>query len=221
MTAKKVDGMEGIKMSLDGKKTAIVLIETQNEFLTPGGAMNSLIQEQLLRRHVVENMQNLVSQARGRVAKIIYIPFHSFEPGSSDVKECGPAYQGLRRTRVANWGKKSWLKGTTGPEIIDQLKPQKCDIVVEGKITLDAFQSTAIDYLLRANEIETVAFAGVLTNWCIESSVRSAYDRGYRVIVIGDCTAAETQEEQDYAERHIFPKISLVIDHKEFLEALE
>jgi Isochorismatase family len=48
-------------------------------------------------------------------------------------------------------------------------------------------------------EIEFVAFTGFHTNWCVESSARSAYDKGYRVIVISDCTATDTQEEQDYA----------------------
>ena len=53
--------------------------------------------------------------------------------------------------------------------------------MVRGKLTLDAFHSTALNYLLRANEIEHVAFTGFHTNWCVESSARSAYDLGYRV----------------------------------------
>ena len=56
---------------------------------------------------------------------------------------------------------------------------------------------------------------------CVESSARSAYDKGYRVIVINDCTATDTQEEQDFCEKWIFPKIGKVMNHEEFLEALE
>lgn len=100
------------------------------------------------------------------------------------------------------------------------MKPQKGDIIVEGKKTLDAFHSTALDYLLRANEIEHVAFTGFHTNWCVESSARSAYDKGYRVIVIADCTATDTEEEQKYAERLIFPKIGTVISFAEFLQSV-
>ncbi len=44
------------------------------------------------------------------------------------------------------------------------------------KMTLDAFHSTSLNYLLRADEIETVAFTGFHTNWCVESSARSSYD---------------------------------------------
>ena len=58
----------------------------------------------------------------------------------------------------ADWGTGAWLKGTPGPDIVPQLTPKAGDIVVEGKKTLDAFHSTALDYLLRANEIEYVVF---------------------------------------------------------------
>jgi nicotinamidase-related amidase len=68
--------------------------------------------------------------------------------------------------------------------------------------------------------IEWVAIVGFHTNWCVESTARSAYDKGYRVIVISDCTGTDTQEEQDYAEKVIFRRIGLVMDQKKFLESL-
>lgn len=209
-------------MKIPAEKTAIVLIEPQNDFLSPGGTMYAYIKEQLAKRGVIGNLQNLLAGARGKV-KIFYVPFHPFEPGFPELKKGGPACEGLRGIEMdmkADWGTGAWLKGTPGPEIIKELTPQPGDIVVEGKKTLDAFHSTALDYLLRANEIEYVAFVGFHTNWCVESSARSAYDKGYRVIVIGDCTATDTDEEQNYAEKYIFPKIGKVMGYREFLESL-
>ena len=113
------------------------------------------------------------------------------------------------------------MAGTPGPEIIPELTPQKGDIIVRGKKTLDAFWSTALDYTLRVNMIEHVAIVGFHTNWCVESTARSAYDHGYRVIVIGDCTGTDTDEEQNYAEKYIFPKIGHVMGYKEFLKSLK
>lgn len=204
-------------------KTAIVLIEAQNDFLSPGGTMYAHIKEQLAKRNVIANLRHLLEEARGKV-KIMYVPFHPFEKGFPELKPGGPATEGLRGIEMemeAEWGIGAWLKGTPGPEIIEALTPQEGDIVVEGKKTLDAFHSTALDYLLRANEIEYVAFVGFHTNWCVESSARSAYDKGYRVIVIGDCTGTDTQPEQDYAETYIFPKIGAVMTAIQFLEALD
>src|ERR1039458_3483567 len=210
-------------MKIDPKKTAIVLIEPQNDFLSEGGTMYAFIRDQLAERDVIANLQDLLSRARGTVAKIFYVPFHGFEPGFPELKKGGPAYDGLRGLEidmVADWGRGAWLKGTPGPEIISELTPEKGDVIVEGKQALDAFHSTALDYLLRANEIEFVAFTGFHTNWCVESSARSAYDKGYRVIVISDCTATDTEEEQNYAETRIFPKIGTVMTHEEFLDAV-
>lgn len=185
--------------------------------------MYAYIKEQLAERNVIANLKNLLDSARGKV-KIFYVPFHPFEKGFPELKKGGPAYEGLRGIEIdmeADWGTGAWLKDTPGPEIIDELKPQDGDIIIEGKKTLDAFHSTALDYLLRANEIEHVAMTGFHTNWCVESTARSAYDKGYRVHVIADCTATDTQEEQDYVEKFIFPRIGTVLTSQQFLEAIE
>ena len=48
----------------------------------------------------------------------------------------------------ADWGVGAWVEGTPGPEIPDAIKPQAGDVVVRGKMTLAAFHSTALNYLL-------------------------------------------------------------------------
>lgn len=208
---------------LPAGKTAVVLIEPQNDFLSPGGTMYAFIAEQLAKRSVVGNLVRLLDGARQRGVKVMYVPFHPFEPGFPELKRTGPGATGLRGLEMdmpADWGTGAWLRGTPGPEIIAELTPKPGDLVVEGKKTLDAFHSTALDYLLRANEIEHVAFTGFHTNWCVESSARSAYDKGYRVIVVADCTGTDTAEEQNYAEQYIFPKIGQVMNAEEFLSAV-
>ncbi|MGO9622589.1 MAG: cysteine hydrolase family protein [Desulfobaccales bacterium] len=209
-------------MKLPADRTAIVLIEAQNDFLSPGGTMYQFIADQLAKRGVINNLKSLLDGARGKV-KIFYVPFQAFKPGFPELKPGGPGTAGLRGIEMemkADWGTGAWLEGTPGPEIIEPLKPKAGDILVRGKLTLDAFHSTALNYLLRANEIEYVAFTGFHTNWCVESSARSAYDLGYRVILIKDCTATDTDREQLYAEEVIFPRIGQVMTSKEFLTAI-
>ncbi len=210
-------------MSYPAEKTAIVLIEPQNDFLSPGGTMYAHIAEQLAERDTISKLKALLPAARDKGIKIMFVPFHSFETGFPELKPGGPAVEGLRGIEMdmeADWGTGAWLRGTPGPEIITELTPESGDIVIEGKKTLDAFHSTALDYLLRANEIEHVIFTGFHTNWCVESSARSAYDKGYRVTVLSDCTATDTEEEQSYAERFIFPKIGKVMTSEEFLASV-
>ena len=209
-------------MKLPPDRTAIVLIEAQNDFLSPGGTMYKYIADQLAKRGVINNLKSLLDGSRGKV-KIFYVPFQAFKPGFPELKPGGPGTEGLRGIEMemkADWGVGAWLEGTPGPEIIEPLKPKAGDVVVRGKLTLDAFHSTALNYLLRANEIEYVAFTGFHTNWCVESSARSAYDLGYRVILIKDCTATDTDREQLYAEEVIFPRIGKVMTSKEFIAAI-
>lgn len=214
---------------IEAAKTAIVLIEPQYDFLKPGGSMYQFIAEQLEKRNVIPNLVDLVNKARPKIKKIIYVPFEAFEPGFPEIDKNGPGMGGLRGLEIdmpTGWkinGKPvsgAWVAGTPGPEIIPELTPKKGDIIVRGKKTLDAFWSTALDYILRVNMIEWVAIVGFHTNWCVESTARSAYDKGYRVIVIGDCTGTDTDTEQEYAEKFIFPKIGHVMKYKEFLKSL-
>ena len=135
-------------MNIVAGKTALVLIEPQNDFLKPGGTMYEFIKEQLKKRDVIQKLVDLTNKLRGKI-KIIYVPFHHFEPGFPELKPNGPAVEGLRGLEMdmSGWGTKgAWVKGTPGPEIIDELKPQPGDIIVEGKKTLDAFHSTALDW---------------------------------------------------------------------------
>jgi nicotinamidase-related amidase len=214
---------------IEAAKTAIVLIEPQYDFLKPGGSMYQFIAKQLEKRKVIPNLVDLVNKARPKIKKIIYVPFEAFEPGFPEIDKKGPGMGGLRGLEIdmpTGWkinGKPvsgAWVAGTPGPEIIPELTPKKGDLIVRGKKTLDAFWSTALDYTLRVNMIEWVVIVGFHTNWCVESTARSAYDKGYRVIVIGDCTGTDTDTEQEYAEKFIFPKIGHVMQYKDFLKSL-
>jgi nicotinamidase-related amidase len=73
---------------------------------------------------------------------------------------------------------KAFRKGSSGAAIVDVLKPHPEDIVVEGKRGLDAFPGTNLDFILRSKGIQTVVLAGFLTNCRVESTMRSAYERG-------------------------------------------
>ncbi|MRR18229.1 MAG: cysteine hydrolase family protein, partial [Deltaproteobacteria bacterium] len=143
---------------IEAAKTAVVLIEPQYDFLKPGGSMYQFIEQQLEERNVIGNLVDFIGKARKKVKKIIYVPFEEFEPGFPEIDKKGPGMGGLRGLEIdmpTGWtlhGKPvagAWVKGTPGPEIIPELTPQKGDIIVRGKKTLDAFWSTALDYTLR------------------------------------------------------------------------
>ena len=114
----------------------------------------------------------------------------------------------------------AFRKGSWGAEIIDEMQPEPADIRIEGKRGLDCFASTNLDFILRARGVETVVLAGFLTNCCVESTMRSAYERAYRVVTLTDCTATLSLEEQRVATEKDFPMFSLPMTHDAFLAAL-
>jgi nicotinamidase-related amidase len=115
---------------------------------------------------------------------------------------------------------KAFRKGSWGAEICADMTPEAGDIVVEGKRGLDCFASTNLDFILRQRGITDLAIAGFLTNCCVESTMRSAYERGFRVVTLIDCVATLSAEEQRASIGKNFPMFSRPLSHTAFLAEL-
>jgi nicotinamidase-related amidase len=114
----------------------------------------------------------------------------------------------------------AFVKGTWGAEICEQMAPAEADIIVEGKRGLDTFATTNLDFILRSRDVDTVVLGGFLTNCCVESTMRTAYEKGYEVITLADCVAATSAEEHDNAIKYDYPMFSDVRNSKELTEEL-
>ena len=99
--------------------------------------------------------------------------------------------------------------GEWGSEICDIMKPDAEDIVSKGKGGLCGFASTNLDFILRQNGIKNVVLGGFLTNCCVESTMRSAYELGYNVYTMKDCCAATSIAGQEAAYEHTFGMFSV------------
>ena len=113
----------------------------------------------------------------------------------------------------------AFVKGEWGAEIVDVLAPQEGDVILEGKRGLDAFATTNLD-ILRGRGITTIALAGFLTNCCVESTMRTGYEKGYQVITLSDCVAAMSPEEHENAIRFNYPMFSEVMTSQAFMGEL-
>lgn len=88
---------------------------------------------------------------------------------TDDYRELDPNPYGILKGVVDS---KSFRKGSWGAEIVDQLKPQAKDIVIEGKRGLDGFASTNLDFILRARGIENIALVVFTTTGRIHHAHR-------------------------------------------------
>ena len=200
-------------LTLDPATTALVLIEYQNEFASDGGVLHDAVAEVMDSTDMLANTVTLVDKARAAGVTIMHAPI-TFAPGYGELTR--HPYGILKGVVDGN----AFVKGTWGAAIVDDLAPTEGDILIEGKRGLDTFASTNIDFILRSKGIETIILGGFLTNCCVESTMRSGYENGYRVITLTDCTAATSQAEHENAISFDYPMFSLPVESSEVLAAL-
>jgi len=170
--------MEGIKVDvppipvsesavLEAEKTALIVVDMQNDFVKPGGRLRVPTAEK-----TIEPIRRLLERARRHEVMTIFTQDTHYQ----------------RDPEFAIWGEHV-VKGTWGWEIIDELKPVKGEIVVE-KTRYDGFYGTPIDDLLRVNGIENVVIVGTVANICVLHTASSAALRWYRVYIPMDAISA-------------------------------
>ncbi len=86
------------------------------------------------------------------------------------------------------WGNHS-MENDPSSEIIDELKPEKGDIVIN-KHTYSGFYGTILDNYLRALNANSLFFIGLDADICVRHTVADAFFRGYRTFVIKEAVAA-------------------------------
>jgi nicotinamidase-related amidase len=81
------------------------------------------------------------------------------------------------------------LIGTEAGEVIDELKPDKPDLIVR-KRNLSGFHATDLEITLRAMGIDRIILAGASTDGCILFTGVDGYQRYFRVTILNDCTSS-------------------------------
>ena len=129
----------------------------------------------------IGNQQQLLEAARKAGIDVIYTRIATQTPDARDVgrQHC---YVGM-----------AVPKDSQDAQILAEIAPTANDIVLS-KTSSSPFNSTAINQLLRNLAIDTLLVCGVVTNGCVEGTVRDASDLGYNVIMIPDACAAVTPE---------------------------
>lgn len=186
---------------MDPATTAIVLIEYQNDFTSEGGALHGAVAGVMDATGMLANTRRVVEAARRAGVTVMHAPI-TFAAGYNEISSHP---YGILKGVVDG---QAFVKDSWGAAIVDDLAPQPGDIVVEGKRGLDTFASTNLDFILRSKGITTIVLGGFLTNCCVESTMRTGYEHGYKVITLRDCMAATSGAEHDNALSYDFPMFS-------------
>jgi nicotinamidase-related amidase len=198
---------------LNPSTTAFVMIEYQNEFCTMGGKFHDAVKDCMDSTNMLPRSIQTVEQARSVGCTIIHCPIN-FEAGHAEISKSPYGILAGVKTNSA------FTAGSWGADFVNGMKPAPGDLVVKGKSGLCGFASTNLDFLLRQNSIQNVVLGGFLTNCCVESTMRAAYEYGYKVYTLSDCVAATSIAAQDATLQYNFGMFSIPTTSAAILQTL-
>lgn len=173
------------------RRPALLVLDLINELVHPDGKYaDDGYCEQVARRGVLERAATAIERARLAGIPVVYVVV-GFSPGYPDWPASSDLFASARDgDRV--------VLGTWGTQVHDALKPAAGEPVVE-KRRISPFYGTHLDVLLRNLDVNTLLLTGVTTDLVILSTARDGHDRDYRIEVLEDATATDSQQAHDAA----------------------
>jgi ureidoacrylate peracid hydrolase len=169
--------------------SALLVIDMQNGFCHPDGSLPSLGSPLADVEAAVRHTADVVERTRQAGDPVIFTR-HVYRPGRAD-EGANLSQLGTGLAEIDGLAAGSW-----DGAVVDDLGWTDRDLTVD-KARFDAFLWTSLDPLLRGLGVEHLVVAGVVTNICVESTVRAAFMRDYRVTLLADCCAAQTPRLHD------------------------
>ena len=152
---------------LDSARTALVVVDMQNDFVKEGGSL--LVPDA---EGTIPTIRGLLDGARRSGARVVFTQ----DTHTEDDPEWGIWPEHAR-------------EGTWGWEIVSELSPREDELVIR-KVRYDAFYGTHLDHFLRLWGTDTLLLCGTVANICVHYTAASAALRWYDVVVPRDATSA-------------------------------
>lgn len=191
-------GAEPQNIVVDANKSALMIVDMQNDFCTKGGWMDSQGIDITPNRKPIEPLQALLKAFRSADLPVLWVNWgvrkdllnispslrHAHNPRGQTYDLC----QTVPATRS-----QVLLKGSWGAEVVDELNPGDQDIQIT-KHRFSAFWDTETDAILRNLGIKTLFIGGVNMDQCVMTTLEDANFLGYDTILIEDGSATTSPE---------------------------
>jgi ureidoacrylate peracid hydrolase len=178
-------------LPINPSETALIVVDMQNAYASAGGYLDLAGFDIGGAPAVIERVAEAIEAARAAGVLVVF-----FQNGWDDayVEAGGPG--------SPNWWKSNALKtmrerpelagkllakGGWDYALVDRLQPRAGDVVLS-KPRYSAFYHTALDSILRARGVKNLAFCGVATNVCVESTLRDGFFLEYFGVLLEDAT---------------------------------
>ena len=189
-------------LELDPRRTAVLALDLQNDIVA---AITNV-------EAVLDNVNNVLGTAREQKVPVVYVTV-SFSEGYPDAPvKTHPLYKMVSENRMV-------LAAESGGEIHPSVQPEQNELVLN-KTSVDPFTTTRLAQQLQILDVNTIIIMGTWTNFVVESTARTAADKGYRVIVVQDACGSNSDENHEFSMSNLMPMFATVADTADVCEAL-
>ena len=198
---------------LERERTALVVIDMQNAFVAPGAPV-----EVPAARGIVPNINRLAAELRGRGGHVVWV-----RNTTSGTLESWSNYHGYLQTPERTKVRLDAMEiGADGYDFwhLNDIRPE------DGQLTKNRYSaflqgSSDIERHLRDRGLDTVLITGTATNVCCESSARDAMMLNFKVVMVADGLATQTDEEHNATLTAFYGQFGDVQTVDEVLQALD
>jgi len=202
---------EPASISIDLDRTALLVVDMQNAFASPGGMLDLAGIDVRPAGDIILNARLVCEAARLAGVPVVYLtigypPDLSTAGGTDSPNPQKELALRLMRERPELRGKLLTF-GTWDFEIVPELAPLPGDVVIV-KSRYSGFFGTSLDSVLRSRGVRNLRTVGIASNVCVESTIRDAYFLEYWPVMVADATmpagSAEIQRATEYNVKTFF-----------------
>jgi nicotinamidase-related amidase len=196
---------------VDPGSTALLLIGFQRDYFDPDGILYSVVEESHRVSGTLGHTLRVIEAFKDTPMVMVNTPIVF----SETYRELENPIGILKTIRDVE----AFKMGTSGAETIDEISGYGDRIIeVQGKVGFNAFSHTHLEELLRSNGVQRVLLAGCVTSICVNATALQAFESGFEVTILSDCTSSRTPIEQDFFCENVFPLFSNVCTSDDLLE---
>ena len=189
--------------TIDPARTALLLIGYQRDYFDSDGILYSVVEESHRVNGTLANTIDLIESFKDSRLLMVNTPI-VFSDSYHELENPIGILKTIREVEA-------FKEGTPGAETIDEISAFGDRILeVPGKRGFNAFSNTQLDRVLKDHHVDQVVIAGCVTSICVNATALHAFEAGYDVTILSDCTSSRTPIEQDFFCENVFPLFARV-----------
>lgn len=188
-------------------KTALLVLDLINDIIHPNGKIAAAA-DLVNQYQVIDHANRVIAVARENNLPIVFVKV-GFHAGYPECSETSPVFNRAKELGALQLN-------TWGTEFHEAVNITRDDVVIT-KHRISAFYATALEAILRANQIEDLLILGVSTDMAVQTTAREAHDRDYKVTIVSDACCASSLETHENTLK-LLQKIATTIKSDDLID---